>query len=101
MPATAPSTWPAGRRRGWRPASRWSRALRRAETAELPSWQLVDDAAGLAGVVARLADEPRYAVDTEFHRERTYAPRLALLQLAWSDGCAVVDPLSVDPAPLR
>jgi ribonuclease D len=50
--------------------------------------------------VARLADEPRYAVDTEFHRERTYAPRLALLQLAWSDGCAVVDPLAVDVAPL-
>jgi ribonuclease D len=60
----------------------------------------VDDAAGLAEVVARLADEPRYALDTEFHRERTYAPRLALLQLAWSDGCAVVDPLAVDPAPL-
>jgi ribonuclease D len=54
----------------------------------------------LAEVVARLADEPRYAVDTEFHRERTYAPRLALLQLAWSNGCAVVDPLAVDPAPL-
>jgi ribonuclease D len=51
--------------------------------------------------VARLADEPRYAVDTEFHRERTYAPRLALLQLAWFGGCAVVDPLSVDVAPLR
>ena len=51
--------------------------------------------------MARLADEPRYAVDTEFHRERTYAPRLALLQLAWSGGCAVVDPLSVDVAPLR
>jgi ribonuclease D len=51
--------------------------------------------------VARLADEPRYAVDTEFHRERTYAPRLALLQLAWSGGCAVVDPLSVDVASLR
>ncbi|HZB70719.1 MAG TPA: HRDC domain-containing protein, partial [Acidimicrobiales bacterium] len=61
---------------------------------------MVDDAAGLADVVARLADEPRYAVDTEFHRERTYAPRLALLQLAWSDGCAVVDPLAVDVAPL-
>ena len=60
----------------------------------------MDDAAGMADVVARLADEPRYAIDTEFHRERTYAPRLALLQLAWSDGCALVDPLAVDPAPL-
>jgi ribonuclease D len=54
----------------------------------------------MADVVARLVDEPRYAVDTEFHRERTYTPRLALLQVAWSDGCAVVDPLAVDVAPL-
>jgi ribonuclease D len=51
--------------------------------------------------VARLVDEPRYAVDTEFHRERTYAPRLALLQVAWADGCAIVDPLAVDVGPLR
>ena len=26
---------------------------------------------------------PAYAIDTEFHRERTYFPRLALVQLAW------------------
>ena len=40
--------------------------------------------------------EPRYALDTEFHRERTYFPRLALVQIAWSGGVALIDPLSVE-----
>ncbi|MEE1566003.1 MAG: hypothetical protein V1249_13575, partial [Acidimicrobiales bacterium] len=35
-------------------------------------------------------------VDTEFHRERTYYPQVALLQISWSDGLALVDPLAVD-----
>ena len=30
-----------------------------------------------------LADEPRIGLDTEFHRERTYHPHLALMQLSW------------------
>ena len=47
-------------------------------------------------LVDLLIAEPRYALDTEFHRERTYYPRLALLQLAWSGGTALVDPLAVD-----
>jgi ribonuclease D len=44
--------------------------------------------------------EPRYGLDTEFHGERTYWPKLALVQLSWRDGIALVDPLAVDPAPL-
>lgn len=40
-----------------------------------------------------------YAVDTEFHRERTYFPQLALVQLAWGDQIALVDPLAVSMAP--
>jgi ribonuclease D len=61
---------------------------------------LVDDAAGLADLVADLRGEPRYALDTEFHGERSYWPRLALVQVGWSGGVALVDPLSVDPEPL-
>jgi ribonuclease D len=61
---------------------------------------LVTDAAGLAEVVDALVSEPAYAVDTEFHRERTYFPKVALVQLAWSDGVALVDPLAVDLEPL-
>ncbi len=47
-----------------------------------------------------MRNEPRYALDTEFHGERSYWPRLALIQLAWPGGIALIDPLTVDPAPL-
>jgi ribonuclease D len=50
-----------------------------------------------AALLARLATEPEVALDTEFHRERSYYPQVALLQLAWSDGEALVDTLAVDP----
>ena len=59
----------------------------------------VDDAAGLAELVALLADEPVYGIDTEFHRERTYFSQLGLLQVAWADDVALVDPLAVDVEP--
>jgi ribonuclease D len=66
-------------------------------TAE-PCW--VADAAALDDLVAVLMEVPRYALDTEFHRERTYYPRLALLQLAWDGGAVIVDPLAVDVSSL-
>jgi ribonuclease D len=47
-------------------------------------------------VIAELTDQPAYALDTEFHRERTYYPKLALVQLAWDGGLALIDPLAVD-----
>ncbi|MFN8023327.1 MAG: HRDC domain-containing protein [Acidimicrobiales bacterium] len=47
-------------------------------------------------VVDQLCHEPRYAIDTEFHRERTYFPKLALVQLGWRDQIVLVDPLAVD-----
>ena len=62
-----------------------------------PRW--IADPAGLDALVDELVDEPRYAVDTEFHRERTYYPKLALLQVGWSAGIALIDPLAVDVAP--
>ncbi|MFZ1862915.1 MAG: HRDC domain-containing protein [Polyangiales bacterium] len=48
-----------------------------------------------------LRDADAYALDTEFHRERTYLPQLALLQLATRRRIALVDPLVVDVRPLR
>src|SRR5690606_22610021 len=39
-------------------------------------------------------------VDTEFHRERTYFPHVALVQIADSHGVALVDALAVDLHPL-
>ncbi len=58
-----------------------------------PVW--VAEAATLDEVLAAVADAQLYAVDTEFHRERTYFPKVALVQLAWSGGVALVDPLAV------
>ena len=63
-------------------------------------YQLIVDEGSLAELVDRLATEPRYAIDTEFHRERTYYPQLALLQVAWSDGLALVDTTVLDLRPM-
>jgi ribonuclease D len=60
----------------------------------------IDEPADLEALIDRLVLEERYAIDTEFHRERTYFPRLALVQLAWPGGLALVDPLALDPHPL-
>lgn len=59
---------------------------------------LVTDEAGLLDVLGALEGQPAYAIDTEFHRERTYFPRLALVQVGWPGGLALIDPLEVDVA---
>jgi ribonuclease D len=64
------------------------------------SYEVVNTESGFAEVIDALRDAPAYALDTEFHRERTYFPKLALVQLAWRDGLALVDPLAVDMKPL-
>lgn len=76
-------------------------ARRGDETEAVPApTRLVADADSLLDLVNELVDQPEYAVDTEFHRERTYFARLALVQFAWKGGLALVDPLAVDPRPL-
>ncbi len=62
---------------------------------------LITDTNRLEQLCNEVATEEFYALDTEFHTERTYWPALALIQLAWRDQVALVDPLAVDPAPLR
>ncbi len=57
---------------------------------------IADDAA-LRDVVNDARSAPIYALDTEFHRERTYFPRLALVQLQWGNTNVLIDPLAVDP----
>jgi ribonuclease D len=57
----------------------------------------IDRQADLEEVIDALVVEPRYAIDTEFHREKTYFPRLALVQIAWPGGLVLIDPLAVDP----
>lgn len=62
--------------------------------------ELIDDDKAFESLVDRLMGESAYAVDTEFHRERTYFPQVALVQIAYSEGVAVVDALRVDLSPL-
>lgn len=64
-------------------------------------YQLVDTQAVFDEILDELSRVDRYAVDTEFHRERTYYPRLALVQIGWADEVVVVDPLAVDISGLR
>lgn len=49
-----------------------------------------------------LADARWLAVDTEFSNEKTYYPRLCLIQIGWDGGVACVDPLAprIDLVPL-
>jgi ribonuclease D len=56
---------------------------------------MVVDAAALERLCARVESAPRVAIDTEFHAERTYTPRLMVVQIAFDDGVAVVDPLAL------
>ncbi len=65
-------------------------------------YRWIDQQVDVDDLVSTLLEQPRYALDTEFHRERTYYPKLALVQVAWrsSDGqqVALIDPLAVDVA---
>lgn len=61
---------------------------------------LIEDATGVAEVIEELRGVDRYGIDTEFHRERTYWPKLALVQIAWEGGLVLLDPLRTDLAGL-
>lgn len=63
-------------------------------------WEFIDDDRSFAALVDRLSSATAYAVDTEFHRERTYFPHVALVQIADSHGVVLVDALEVDLSPL-
>ncbi|MGA0356358.1 MAG: ribonuclease D [Ilumatobacteraceae bacterium] len=56
----------------------------------------VDDQSAFERILTEVSGVDRYAIDTEFHRERTYFPALALVQIAWGDRIVLVDPLAVD-----
>ena len=56
----------------------------------------ITEQAELDRLVDELCQTDAYALDTEFHRERTYLPHLALVQLATADRIALVDALEID-----
>jgi ribonuclease D len=61
-------------------------------------WVATDEA--LTEVVEHMVTAPAYALDTEFHRERSYYPKVALVQLGVPDLIALIDPLAIDIGPL-
>jgi ribonuclease D len=56
---------------------------------------MIEDASRLSALCERVAQSAHVALDTEFHTERTYAPRLMVVQLAFDEGAVIVDPLAV------
>ncbi len=56
---------------------------------------IVSTPAELERLVARVRGAGRVAIDTEFHAERTYSPRLMLVQIAFDDGAEIVDALAL------
>lgn len=63
---------------------------------------MIQSTAELAAFCDRLRQHPAVMVDTEFMRDRTYWPKLCLVQLAGPDEARAVDPLAkgIDLAPL-
>ena len=57
----------------------------------------IDDTRALAKLLDSISDEEILALDTEFVRERTYYPKLCLVQIATSDVAACVDCLADMP----
>ncbi|MBW1754994.1 MAG: ribonuclease D [Deltaproteobacteria bacterium] len=66
----------------------------------MPDFDWITNQAELDSLVDELSDTRAYALDTEFHRERTYLPQLAVVQLATRERIALVDALAVDVRPL-
>ncbi len=63
--------------------------------------QTVDTPQALEALCARLTSSSRVGIDTEFHNERSYTARLMVVQIAFEDGFAIVDPLALpDLGPL-
>ncbi len=67
------------------------------DKADIPH-EWISTGEALRELVQTLLEQPAYAIDTEFHRERTYYPHLALVQIAWPGGLVLIDPLAVDIA---
>jgi len=58
--------------------------------------QYIDSAPELTRFCGQLATAGWFALDTEFLREKTYYPKLCLLQIATPESVACIDPLALD-----
>ena len=73
----------------------------RSDAISSPSITLVDTDRALNALLAVLHDVEEVAVDTEFHAENRFVPKLMVVQIATRDGAIwVVDAVAVDVSPL-
>ena len=71
------------------------------QTSALTADGLIGDEDSLRDCIDTWPAGAGVALDTEFVRERTYYPRLCLIQLATGDRLALIDPITIkDPGPL-
>lgn len=65
------------------------------------SYEWIDTNDSLIDFVSYASSEDVYYLDTEFHREKTYFPQLALIQIAVGNRLGVIDPVSCDATLMR
>ncbi|NNN18496.1 MAG: ribonuclease D [Acidimicrobiaceae bacterium] len=68
----------------------------RSNSEESGEWIWVDRQTKLEELSEEFYCAGEIALDTEFHREKTYYPKLALLQIAWNGKVALLDPFALD-----
>ena len=56
---------------------------------------VVADPQALAALCERIVGAPRIGLDTEFHTEKHFTPKLMVVQVAFDDSVAIVDPLAI------
>ncbi len=61
--------------------------------------ELIESSAHMDELLTRLSNDKLIAVDTEFFRETSYYPQLALVQIATDTILACIDPLAFDARP--
>jgi ribonuclease D len=65
------------------------------------TYEWIDSDKDLTKFTQEALSESHFYLDTEFHREKTYFPQLALVQIATSQRIVIIDPLMVDMKLLR
>jgi ribonuclease D len=65
------------------------------------TYDWIDSNSDLVAFTQEALTESHFYLDTEFHREKTYFPQLALVQIATSKRTVIIDPLMVDMKLLR